>query len=199
MAGGLLVITVGLLMHSRVGVHSGYGLTAAALLVEGFGLGLALAPAMDAALSAFDTGPAGTGSSLIQAIRQVGASLSIAVLGSVLNAAYRHQIDPALRRPARRAAPARAGLGRRRRRWSPPGSGRPASGLRTAANAAFTHGMSVLLLVCAGASLLGALLSALLLPTGRGPPGATGEGRRRRRTRRRVHGRRAGQAGQWAA
>ncbi len=165
-AGGLLVITVGLLLHSRVDVHSGYGLTATALLVEGFGLGLALAPAMDSALGAFDTGSAGTGSSLIQAIRQVGASLSIAVLGSMLNAAYRRQISPELTGlPTNAAHAARGSIGGAAEvaaRLGPAGAG-----LRAAADAAFAHGMSVLLLACAGASLLGAVLAALLLPDGR--------------------------------
>ncbi|HEY3503863.1 MAG TPA: DHA2 family efflux MFS transporter permease subunit [Actinocatenispora sp.] len=162
-AGGLLVVAAGLVLHSRVTAHSGYGLTAAAMLIEGFGIALALSPAMAAALATFDTDEAATGSSLVQSIRQVGAALSVAVLGSVLNSAYRDRLDPALTGLPPAAAHAARG--------SVAGAaavadrmGAAGAPLRTAADAAFTHGMSVMLLVCAGTAALSALSTALLLP-----------------------------------
>lgn len=158
---GLLVVTVGLAVHSRVTVHSGYGLTAVAMLIEGFGIALALSPAMDSALAAFRTEEAATGSALVQSIRQVGAALSVAVLGSVLNAAYRDRLDPSLTGLPPAAAHAARG--------SVAGAVEVAvrtgdTSLRAAAENAFTHGMSAMLLVCAGAAAVSAVLAALLLP-----------------------------------
>jgi MFS transporter, DHA2 family, multidrug resistance protein len=162
-AGGLLVAGAGLALHATLTVHSGYGLTAAAMAIEGFGIGLALAPSMDCALSAFGSDDASTGSSLVQSIRQVGGSLSIAVMGSVLNAAYRHQLDPALRGLTPSAADAARG--------SVSGAAKIAGGLgpagaplRAAADAAFVHGMSVMLAACAAVAATGAVLAATLLP-----------------------------------
>ena len=162
-AGGLLVVAAGLAVQSRVTVHSGYQQTAVAMVIEGFGLALALSPAMDSALSVFGTGDAATGSSLIQAVRQVGAALSVAVLGSVLNAAYRDRLDPSLSGlPGDAVRAARGSIGGAAEvahRMGPAGAP-----LRAAANGAFVHGMSVMLLVCAGAAVATAALAALLLP-----------------------------------
>ncbi|MGA8114437.1 MAG: MFS transporter, partial [Actinocatenispora sp.] len=150
-AGGMLIIAVGLLVHSRITADSGYALTAVGLAVEGFGIGLVLPPAMDAALGAFSGPEAGIGSATIQSIRQVGAALSVAVLGSVLNVVYRNQIDPHLTGlPAGAAHAARGSVGGATivaDRLGPAGRA-----LRAAADAAFSHGISALLLVCAGAA-----------------------------------------------
>jgi EmrB/QacA subfamily drug resistance transporter len=162
-AGGLLVVTAGLVVQSRVEVSSGYELTAVAMLIEGFGISLALSPAMDSALATFGTDDAATGSSLVQAIRQVGAALSIAILGSVLNAAYRDRLDPALTGlPPAAAHAARGSVGGAAEvahRMGPAGAP-----LRAAADGAFVHGMSVMLLVCAAAAAVSAVAAALLLP-----------------------------------
>ncbi|MEV0838873.1 MFS transporter [Actinocatenispora sera] len=162
-AGGLLVVTAGLMVQSRVDVSSGYRLTALAMLIEGFGISLALSPAMDSALATFDTDDAATGSSLVQAIRQVGAALSIAILGSVLNAAYRDRLDPALTGlPPAASHAARGSVGGAAEvahRMGPAGAP-----LRAAADGAFVHGMSVMLLVCAVAAAVSAVAAALLLP-----------------------------------
>ncbi|BCJ36641.1 hypothetical protein Athai_41440 [Actinocatenispora thailandica] len=162
-AGGLLVVTVGLVVQSRVDVSSGYRLTAVAMLIEGFGISLALSPAMDSALATFGTDEAATGSSLVQAIRQVGAALSIAILGSVLNAAYRDRLDPTLTGlPPAAAHAARGSVGGAAEvahRMGPAGAP-----LRAAADGAFVHGMSVMLLACAGAAAVSAVVAALLLP-----------------------------------
>jgi transposase len=75
-----------------------------ALGVLGFGMGLAMAPATDSIMGSLPTAKAGVGSAMNTTTRQVGGTLGVAVLGSVLTSAYRDQ----LARP-RRAA----GLGRR--------------------------------------------------------------------------------------
>ena len=50
-------------------------------------------PSMNAALGALSPERSGVGSALIQAARQVGSAIGVAVLGSVLNGGYRDQVD----------------------------------------------------------------------------------------------------------
>src|SRR5262249_60223075 len=52
----------------------------------------ATAPAMNAALGRLTGERSGVGSALISAVRQVGGTFGVAVLGSVLNAAYRDRL-----------------------------------------------------------------------------------------------------------
>ena len=55
---------------------------------------------MDAALGALSTDSSGVGSGVIQAMRMVGATFGAAILGSVLNTAYRNDLDLAGLPPA---------------------------------------------------------------------------------------------------
>ena len=47
---------------------------------------------MNAALSALSAERSGSGSALISALRQVGATVGVAVLGTVLNSVYRSHL-----------------------------------------------------------------------------------------------------------
>ena len=54
-------------------------------------LGLVMPTALNAALDALEPSRAGSGSALIQALRQAGGTVGVAVLGTVLNAGYRSE------------------------------------------------------------------------------------------------------------
>jgi EmrB/QacA subfamily drug resistance transporter len=82
---GLLLLGAGLLILATVEVGTGYGLVASALGVAGLGLGTSLAPAMDTVLGELPEAKTGVGSALASTCRQVGAALSIAILGSLFN------------------------------------------------------------------------------------------------------------------
>ena len=69
--------------------RSGTGFGAAWFAVTGLGLGIAMPTALNAALGALTPERSGSGSALITALRQVGATIGVAVLGTVLNSAYR--------------------------------------------------------------------------------------------------------------
>ena len=61
-----------------------YGPIAAALTTLGLGIGLAMSPATEAIMGALPRAKAGIGSAMNDVVREVGGTLGIAVLGSVL-------------------------------------------------------------------------------------------------------------------
>jgi EmrB/QacA subfamily drug resistance transporter len=169
-AGGLLLIATGLALGATTDVHSGYGLAATWLTVVGAGTGLSLAPAMDAVLGELPPERSGAGSALTQAFRQVGGAFGVALLGSVLAAAYTGRLDVSgLPAPAAHAAHdsisgAVAVAGQMHD-----------TALRASAGAAYVHAMDLVLLVCAAVAVLGAVLAGLLLPARRPQPSAEPE------------------------
>ncbi|MGC0329819.1 EmrB/QacA subfamily drug resistance transporter [Streptomyces sp. SAI-170] len=81
---GMVVLAFAGLLGSRTTVESGYGFTALWLTLAGAGFGLAVVPAMSGAIGALPADRAGSGSGLLMTLRQVGAALGIALLGSLL-------------------------------------------------------------------------------------------------------------------
>ncbi|MFF8642105.1 hypothetical protein [Streptomyces sp. NPDC015345] len=121
---------------------------------------------MDSALGALPVERAGSGSGLMMTVRQVGSALGIALLGSLLAFAYTRGLDTdGLPRPAGDAAgesvvAAHAVADRL-------GSAR----LTDSADAAYVHGMGLVLLVSGVAALVMALLVAALPPKAGDGPG----------------------------
>ncbi|GID65038.1 MFS transporter [Actinoplanes cyaneus] len=151
---GLALIAAALLAGARTGVDTGYGYVAAWVGVAGLGLGFTLPPSMNAALAALTPERSGVGSGLIQAMRQVGGAIGVAVLGTVLNAGYRDEIDAAgLPAAARDSAASGVALAQR--------AGDP--GMLETVQHAFTHGMDVALVTTGAVAAAGVLL-ALILP-----------------------------------
>ncbi|MER6087316.1 MFS transporter [Streptomyces bluensis] len=159
---GLAVLCFAALLGSRTETGSGYGFTALWLTIAGVGFGLAMVPAMDAALGGIPAEEAGSGSGLLMTLRQVGGAIGIALLGSLVAGSYGDRVDTA-RLPAEAADAARASL---------TGAhavaeqlGLPA--LARSADTAYVDGMSAVLVVCGIAALVAALLTAVLLPNQR--------------------------------
>ena len=164
-SGGLLVTSAGLVILSRVGAESGYGLVAAGLAVIGLGIGFAMPTALDAVLGALPPTHTGVGTGLSRSLQQVGASFGVAILGSILNSAYRSGLDgnlaglPAQVRGAVQGSVAGAAAAAQHL------PGPLAVPLVHAAHAAYANGMAEVLLVCTGLMVVGALLVALFLPS----------------------------------
>ncbi|WP_242546276.1 DHA2 family efflux MFS transporter permease subunit [Amycolatopsis sp. MtRt-6] len=164
--GGFALLTAGLAWGSTTTPSSGYGATVGWELVIGLGTGATLPPLMTMAMGTLTEGRSGAGSALIQVLRQVGGTIGVAVLGTVLNGGYRDGVDvgglPAPVADAVRgsASAAVAVAGQLHR-----------PGLAESARAAFTGGMAATLWVCAGLAVAGALLALLFLP-GRAGSGA---------------------------
>ncbi|MFV0133950.1 MFS transporter [Streptomyces sp. HMX87] len=163
---GLVVLCFAALLGSRTEPGSGYGFTALWLTVAGLGFGLAMVPAMDAALGGIPADEAGSGSGLLMTLRQVGGAIGIALLGSLVAGAYGDRLDTA-GLPASAAETARdsvSGAHAVAERLGLPS-------LARSADAAYVDGMGTVLVVCGIAALVTAALTALLLPDSR--PGRT--------------------------
>src|SRR6476646_1178939 len=87
-SGGMLGIAGSMLLLSRAGADSGYGLVAIALALMGLSIAFTMIPALDAILGALPADQSGAGSALTRALQNVGASFGVAGMGSILNSAY---------------------------------------------------------------------------------------------------------------
>ncbi|QUI33580.1 MFS transporter [Streptomyces alfalfae] len=164
-SGGLVVLAFAAILGSRTDLHSGYGFTALWLSVAGLGFGFAIVPAMDAALGALPVERAGSGTGLLMTVRQVGGALGIALLGSLLASAYTRGLDTG-GLPGAPADAAGESVIAAHAVAERLGSAR----LAASADAAYVHGMGLVLLVSGVAALVAALLVAALLPrSGDGP------------------------------
>jgi Na+/melibiose symporter-like transporter len=169
---GFAIMAAGLGAGATSGLHTGDGFTLTWIALLGTGLGFAMPTAMDAALSALSKERSGAGSALIMAVRQVGAVIGVAVLGSVLNAGYHARLDLA-GLPPRVAGVVRdsvaAGVAVADQRGS--------AALLGSVRSAFIHGMDQLLWACAGLAVVGMLLALAFLPRRAEPVAATADER----------------------
>jgi MFS transporter, DHA2 family, multidrug resistance protein len=156
---GFTLIAVGLLMGALTTVSSGYGYAALWVTIMGAGLGFALPGAMNAALGALSAERSGVGSGLIMAMRQVGGTFGVAILGSVLSSAYRSGLHAAVV-PAALAATVRDSVSEGVAVAHQIGS----ATLFALVRSAFVHGMDVMLAVCGGIALAGIVLTLAFLP-----------------------------------
>ncbi|MFF2082016.1 MFS transporter [Kitasatospora sp. NPDC058162] len=83
-AGGLLLIAAGFVQLGRLAAESGDGPVLLFEALSGLGAGLLAPVATEVVMSAVPVAAAGVGSALNDATRQVGSTLGVAVLGSVL-------------------------------------------------------------------------------------------------------------------
>ena len=158
-SGGFAIMAVALVVGTLTSARSGTGFVSAWFAAAGLGLGLALPTALNAALGALTAERSGSGSALITAMRQVGATIGVAALGTVLNSVYQNRLDlGGLPRAAAHAAHASVagGLGVARATGS--------AALLGAVRDAYTSGLDVMLWVCAGIAVAAALLAAAFLP-----------------------------------
>ena len=153
------MLAAGVAIGALTDLQSSYGFVAAWLATAGLGIGMALAPAMDAVLDAIPTEQAGSGTAITMTLRQTGGALGVALLGSLLAEGYASRVNTA-GLPPEAAAAARESI-----------AGALAAGTRlgepsvaASANAAYLHGMSLVLIATAITAGLSALLTGLLLP-----------------------------------
>jgi MFS transporter, DHA2 family, multidrug resistance protein len=156
---GFVLIAVGLLMGALTTVNSGYGYAALWVTIMGAGLGFALPGAMNAALGALSAERSGVGSALIMALRQVGGTFGVAILGSVLSSAYRSGLRTAVA-PAALAANVRDSVSEGVAVAHQIGS----ATLFALVRSAFVHGMDIMLAVCGGIAVAGIVLTLAFLP-----------------------------------
>jgi len=158
-AWGFVLIAAGLLMGALTSVGSGYGYAALWVTIMGAGLGFALPGAMNAALGALSAERSGVGSALIMALRQVGGTFGVAILGSILSTAYRSGLHAAVV-PAALSATVRDSVAEGVAVAHQIGS----AALFATVRGAFVHGMDVMLAVCGGVAVVGIVLTLVFLP-----------------------------------
>ncbi len=158
-ATGFMVMAAGLALGALTSVTSGTAFASAWFALSGLGLGIAMPSAMNAALGALSAERSGGGSALITAMRQVGATIGVAVLGTVLNNVYQARLAPAaLTAPVAGVAKSSvtAGVALAHELGS--------AELLTAVRTAFVHGLDIMLWACGGIALASALLALAFLP-----------------------------------
>ncbi|MBB6672064.1 DHA2 family efflux MFS transporter permease subunit [Cohnella nanjingensis] len=156
---GFLLLAAGLAMGAVTGVESGYGYASVWLSVVGLGIGFTLPTAMDAAIGALSTERSGVGSALIMALRQVGGTIGVAVLGTVLSSGYRDKLvtdglSGELAETVRRSVS--AGVAVAHQIDSP--------ALLASVRSSFVHGMGAMLWICGAVAALGIILTLVFLP-----------------------------------
>jgi len=84
MTTGMILIAVQLLYFSRLGVEASFWSLLPAFLVGGVGMALTMTPSAAAATRSVSVDKAGVGAAVLNASRQVGGSLGIALIGAIM-------------------------------------------------------------------------------------------------------------------
>jgi len=156
---GFAIIATGLIIGTGTALHASNSFIVLWAGVVGVGLGFAIPSAMNAALGALSPERSGVGSSLVTAIRQVGGTLGVAILGTLLGASYRSKLNIS-GLPNQIAKTARSGV-----------TGGVAIAHKLSSivllhdvQTAFVHGLAVMLWACAGIAIVSVVLALIFLP-----------------------------------
>ena len=173
-AGGLLLIALGLGLLSRITVHSTYGQELPLFVLIGIGVGFAMAPSTESVMGSLPKEEAGVGSATSDTSMQIGAALGVAVLGTALNIRYQNYLTPLLAHAPIPAAIDKLILGSvggalAVAQRAPGNLGAP---LAAAARRAFVSGMDLGLVIAAAiVGLAGVIVLAVLPNRPARPPG----------------------------
>jgi predicted MFS family arabinose efflux permease len=169
---GMALGTAGVLLLARVGDGSGYGDFLAPLLLLGLAIGLSVSPCTDTIMGAFPEQQLGVGGAVNDTSLELGGSLGIAILGSILASTYTSGVGAAVggRLPAPAADAAGESIGGALTVAHKIGPG-PAAALVRAADHAFAHAVAHTSLVGGVILGVGTVVVAVLLPgAGRAAP-----------------------------
>ncbi|MFZ0171653.1 MAG: MFS transporter [Acidimicrobiales bacterium] len=158
-AAGFLVLGFGLGIGSTASLSSGEGFFAIWMAIAGMGTGLTMATAASAALAELSEQRAGVGSGVLQALKNTGAPLGSAILGSALISAYVSRLHLAGLPPVVAHAVRQSIFG-----GVAVAHALGSASLLTSVRAAFVHGTDVALRVSVGFALVGLVLSLVFLP-----------------------------------
>ncbi|MFJ8197229.1 MFS transporter [Streptomyces sp. NPDC096152] len=92
---GMVGGTAALALLTRVDAGSSYGDFVAPLVILGLAIGLALSPCTDAIMGAFPESELGVGGAVNDTSLELGGSLGIAILGSLLSTSYANHLSDA--------------------------------------------------------------------------------------------------------
>jgi len=161
-AAGFAVLAAGLALGATTTVTSGEAFSALWLSIAGVGTGLTMATAASAAVAELDEERAGVGSAVLQALKNTGAPLGSAVLGSTLLAVYVAHLHLG-ELPSTASATVRQGVFQ----GAAVAHQLDSPALLAQIQGAFVHGMDAALLVSVGFAIAGCVLALVFLPMGR--------------------------------
>ena len=169
---GLVMVTAGLAMSAFLTAGTAYWFIGVSLGLMGLGLGMVLPQATNGILASVPTERAGMGSAVNDGMAELGGSLGVAILGSLLALGYRNEIESQIAAagdainaiPANVVEAVRESLaaGVLAVQQLPPELATP---IREVAGNAFVSGMTTALMVAAGITLVGVLLAWWLFPS----------------------------------
>ncbi|GLY85746.1 MFS transporter [Actinoallomurus iriomotensis] len=153
LATGLVLLAAGFGLLSLLSRDDGYGTLVIALIVMGAGSGTAGPAAYATLLGALPKDRAGVGSAVNDTVSQIGQALSIAVLGSVLTAAYAANMPDDVTGPARHSIGEALAVA----------ASRGDAALASTAKGAFVDAMTTISVVGVIAGLASAVVAVLML------------------------------------
>jgi EmrB/QacA subfamily drug resistance transporter len=168
-AAGLSSMAAFYLWVTTTSASTSYATIAAQMIVLGTGMGLTSAPATEAIMGVVPKAKAGVGSAVNDATRLLGATLGVAVIGSVYASLYASRLTSGLppRLSANVAATAHGSVGAALTSADALAQGgHPAlaEAVHNAASSGFFHGFHTANYVAAGVAAAGALMALALLP-----------------------------------
>jgi len=165
-AAGLALMAGGFAIASTNDASTSYSIIASAMVLMGFGLGSAAAPATESILASLPREKAGVGSAVNDTTREVGGTLGVAVLGSIMASVYGGRILNALSgTPLPAGLRAAAGDSLAAALQIAGGVGGAAGrGIALAAQDAFVQAFQIGSVVTGAVALVGAVIALLFLP-----------------------------------
>lgn len=168
---GLLIVATGLAWAAYLTADSSYLHVGGSLGLMGLGLGMVLPQATNAVLASVPRERAGMGSAVNDGVGELGGSLGVAVLGSLLSLGYRNEIEAQITAAGDAIASIPASVVEAVRESLAAGSlavaqlpADVASPIRQVAGNAFVSGMTTALMVAGAIVLAGTLLAWWLFP-----------------------------------
>lgn len=169
-AAGLALMAVGFVIAANLSATVPYAVIALSAMIMGAGLGLTTSPATESIMGSLPTEKAGVGSAVNDATREVGGTLGVAVLGSLLTSVYGSRVLDGLAGlplpgAARNAATESVGAAFAVAEQATAQAGPQAGQLiRDVASSAFVDGFHLGSWVAGGVALLGAIAALIWLP-----------------------------------
>jgi EmrB/QacA subfamily drug resistance transporter len=164
-AAGLTLVAGALAMVAMFTTDTGGLQIAAALGTLGLGMGFAMSPATEAIMGSLPRAKAGIGSAMNDVVRELGGTLGVAVLGSILASSYGSSMEDAtagLPHPAAEAAGDSVGAAHEVGAQLAGGAG---AKLVATADGAFVDALTTTATLAAAAAVIGALIALAFLPS----------------------------------
>jgi len=169
-AGGMVIVAAVLGSFALLEIDTTYWILGCIIFFLALGMGNVMAPATESVMGAIPEAKAGVGSAMNDVVRQVAGALGVAIIGSIMNTAYRDRMsDDVGNLPDPAADAARDSVGAAIHVASEVG-GPAGEALAAAARASFVDAMGIAALVAASIAIIGAAVVARWLPPHDGEP-----------------------------